>query len=309
MTVYAIENTLCPLNALPAVPQDSQSPRAPLAVSLTFEELARCPLATEEIRELLMRSRDGHFCKAELRRCGIVGAVSMPSKSGKHEPLCFSYFLRREFVLFCCDAGKIERILERLSLRQDWASPDSGELLCSVLFSLIDGDLLALEALDTRIEKLENAVLCGQIEAFNREMPALRKRLTALQRFYSQLIDAGQKLIESGERFLDADALMLMRLLCERCMRLREEAQALREYAMQVREEYQAQIDLKQNRVMQILTVVTVVFMPLTLIAGWFGMNLKMPEFEWDYGYPMVIGLSVVVVALCMLICKKKKFW
>ena len=92
-------------------------------------------------------------------------------------------------------------------------------------------------------------------------------------------------------------------------MRLREEAQALREYAMQVREEYQAQIDLKQNRVMQILTVVTVVFMPLTLIAGWFGMNLKMPEFEWDYGYPMVIGLSVVVVALCMLICKKKKFW
>lgn len=303
MTLYAIENTLRQLEGLP------QKPHAPLALSLTFDELASCPLVDDAVRPLLQRSREGRFCKAELHLCGIVGAVSMPPKSGEREPVRFSFLLRREFVLFLCDTSKIARVLEKLSLRRDWASPDSGELLCSVLFTLIDDDLILLEALDNRLERLENAVLSGKIDVFSHEMPALRKRLTALQRFYSQLIDVGQKLIETGERFLDADALLLLRLFVERCARLREEAQSLREYAMQVREEYQGQIDLRQNRVMQILTVVTVIFLPLTLIVGWFGMNLKMPEFEWDYGYPMVIGLSVAVVALCMWICKKKKFW
>ena len=84
----------------------------------------------------------------------------------------------------------------------------------------------------------------------------------------------------------------------------------LREYCLQVRELFQAQVDIRQNRIMQILTVVTTLCLPLSLVAGWYGMNfVGMPELGWKYGYPAVIAVSVLIVILCLWIMKKKKFW
>ena len=83
----------------------------------------------------------------------------------------------------------------------------------------------------------------------------------------------------------------------------------LREYASQVSSEYQAQVDLGQNRIMKLLTIVTTIFMPLSLIAGWYGMNfVGMPELTWKYGYPVVVVVSIVTVGISLWVCKKKKF-
>ena len=80
----------------------------------------------------------------------------------------------------------------------------------------------------------------------------------------------------------------------------------LLEYAQQVRDTYQAQVDAVQNKNMQFLTVVSTIFFPLTLITGWYGMNFQnMPELE--HGYPGVILLSLIVVAVCIIFFKKKK--
>ena len=103
---------------------------------------------------------------------------------------------------------------------------------------------------------------------------------------------------------------MLFRMFADRVIRLREESQLLREYCSQVQNLFQSEIDTKQNRIMQILTIVTTVFLPLSLLAGWYGMNFTgMPELNWKYGYPVIIAVSVIVVALSLWICRKKKFW
>ena len=83
----------------------------------------------------------------------------------------------------------------------------------------------------------------------------------------------------------------------------------LREYSLQISDAYQTQIDIRQNVVMKVLTVVTAIFLPLTLIAGWYGMNFDyMPELRWDYGYLYVFILSIMVVIGCLWIFKRKKF-
>ena len=92
----------------------------------------------------------------------------------------------------------------------------------------------------------------------------------------------------------------------ERFPRLKER---LREYAMQVSGEYQSQVDIAQNRVMQLLTIVTTIFLPLSLIVGWYGMNFDMPELSWEYGYPVVIVLAVVIVAVLIRYFKRKKWF
>ena len=84
----------------------------------------------------------------------------------------------------------------------------------------------------------------------------------------------------------------------------------LREYSGQISEIYQAQIDIYQNKVMKILTVVTTIFLPLSLLAGWYGMNFKnMPELEWPYSYPIAAAAGVIIIAVSLYILKKKKFW
>ena len=72
---------------------------------------------------------------------------------------------------------------------------------------------------------------------------------------------------------------------------------------------YQSRINIRQNKVMQFLTVITTIFMPLTLITGWYGMNFKnMPEIDWQYGYISVIGFSLLLIVVEYIIFKKKKW-
>ena len=84
----------------------------------------------------------------------------------------------------------------------------------------------------------------------------------------------------------------------------------MRKYAMEIWEIYQSQISIRQNDIMKILTIVTTIFLPLSLLAGWYGMNFEyMPELHWRYGYVGVIILSVGIVTFSMFLFRKKNYW
>ena len=84
---------------------------------------------------------------------------------------------------------------------------------------------------------------------------------------------------------------------------------SLSDYAAQIRDLNQTQIDIKQNRIMTVLTVITSIFMPLTLITGWYGMNfVYMPELQSPLAYPIVIAISILIFAGCLIFFKLKKW-
>ena len=97
-------------------------------------------------------------------------------------------------------------------------------------------------------------------------------------------------------------------MFSSRVDRLYDAATHLRDYTIQLNDLYQSQLDVKQNRIMTVLTVVTTIFMPLTLIVGWYGMNFKyMPELNSRYGYPVIILLSLIIVIGSLIFFKVKK--
>lgn len=101
----------------------------------------------------------------------------------------------------------------------------------------------------------------------------------------------------------------ILQTLLKKTVRLRDDVELLRGSVVHLQDAYQSFIDLKTNHTMQIFTVVSTIFFPLTLIVGWYGMNFKyMPELQWKYGYVFVIALSVIVVAVLAIIGKKKKW-
>ncbi len=68
-------------------------------------------------------------------------------------------------------------------------------------------------------------------------------------------------------------------------------------------------IDMRQNNINTVIGVVTSIFLPLNLIAGWYGMNFKyMPELQWKYSYYAVILVSITIVILLLLFFKKKRW-
>ena len=76
-----------------------------------------------------------------------------------------------------------------------------------------------------------------------------------------------------------------------------------------LREAYQSQLSIRQNDLMKVFTVVTAVFLPLTLLTGWYGMNfVSMPELRWRYGYPAVIVLGAAIVGGLLYWFKRKKW-
>ena len=95
-----------------------------------------------------------------------------------------------------------------------------------------------------------------------------------------------------------------------RVEQLQNHVHLLRENVLQIRELYQSMQDARQNKIMAVITIVTTIFLPLTLITGWYGMNfVYMPELQWRYGYFAVIMISLIIVIAEIIYFKKKKFF
>ena len=151
--------------------------------------------------------------------------------------------------------------------------------------------------------------LSGNCPNFNHHMMRLRKAVMLFSRYYSQLTDALRRLLENENGYFDRGSCSRLQICVDRLARLQGESRMLREYLMQVREVYQTQLDIRQNRIMKLLTVIATIFLPLTLLTGWYGMNFSsMPELHWQYGYLMVIGVSVLIVVGCIWLCKRNAF-
>jgi magnesium/cobalt transport protein CorA len=138
----------------------------------------------------------------------------------------------------------------------------------------------------------------------------LRNRMSRVKRYFNELVDVGEALQEDDGEILDEQCRRFMRRFTDKASRLAQTAQVLSDNLVYLREELSAALDYNMNRTMKILTVISAIFLPLTLIVGWYGMNFRnMPELEWEYGYIGVAVLCIAVVAVCVVFFKKKKYF
>ena len=290
----------------------SAGPESPTLTLLTSEELAHTQSlpGLESVLHHTPPARDARVCKAEVRGDCLCGTVFTPRRTKDGQPIAFGYLLTERHMVLCDDCGAVRAAVKRLSREKHWRENGPGRLFYELLELLIAKDHHHLEELEDRLSQLEDQVLAGTLDNFGSPITAARKEAMNWFRYYSQLSDMACELEEDESGFFTENERRLFHLVEKRLGRLRDEAQLLREYCLQVRELFQAQVDIRQNRIMKILTVVTTLCLPLSLVAGWYGMNFQgMPELGWKYGYPAVIVISLVIVILCLWIMKKKKFW
>ena len=219
------------------------------------------------------------FCKADVLRGTVAGTFAIPSKEDPSgDKQVFGYCLTREQLIFMDDSGYVRRLLDEMQEYQmtDVSSPSLQ--LFDVMEYLLKEDVIFLQQYDDSLTRLEEGLLKRETEEFDVRILAARKALSALSAYYEQLSDMGETLQQdAAERGNERDSL-LFGLFSDKAGRLYSTVQMMKEYSMQLREMHQTQVDIRQNEIMKFLTIVTTVFMPLSLIAGWYGMNfVSMP--------------------------------
>ncbi len=221
-------------------------------------------------------------------------------------------FLRKNLLLLVSvkdDDESISRAFEEAMRRINPTSASIERLICVFFDLILAQDGRDLESYDNQIAKMEAQIESGATgKSFNSEILSLRRRLLIIRNYYEQLLDIFDAMAENEMDIFVAKNLHFFRAMRDKIARLSANAQLLRESLVQVREAYMAALDYNANRIMKVFTVVTTVFMPLTLIVGWYGMNFKfMPELTSKYGYPAVIVLSVIVVIVSFVFFRRKK--
>lgn len=214
-------------------------------------------------------------------------------------------YLDHEDLFFLCDGpGGYKRVCELVTREET-----NERSLWNFFQNLLKNDMDNLEDLECEIADAEMAAMVSFHNNYIRKIIAYRKELLRLKRYYEQLDTILDNLILNENGMLTEDGLSHFRILAGRTSRYLTNVINLRDYVTQMREAYQAQIDIEQNNLMRLFTVVTAVFLPLTLMVGWYGMNFtNMPEMDWKYAYPVFIGVSVAICVLMLIYFKKKKW-
>jgi len=251
-----------------------------------------------------------HFCKLENRANYMYGTIRIPVRTEEEDHIAFAFYILENKIIFVDNSSKVQTTTEHLLKRKSNKVGSVHKYLYDFLTCLIEDDMLYLNAIEKEISILEEKILKGQTDHFNRYMMIHKKAISRLYRYYGELTDMGEELCENEKEFFHNLDVMAFDVFAGRANRLQNETQILREYAMQVQDIYQAEIGIRQNDIMKVLTIVTTIFFPLSLITGWYGMNFyNMPELQWKYGYMVIIVISIVVVVISLWFFKKKKFW
>lgn len=267
---------------------------------LTQEELPRCP-GLPHRRALAAALENIRYCRAAAYRDCVQGTIRLPTGG---LPLRFCFCLN-DTELYLIPAPESPAPLTPALPAAAPATP-AGVLL-ALLEQHMGADALVLQTLEKRLNALEEALAAGHIRGFESTVMAERRTLAALHGAYAQLVLLGDELQADAPRMLNRAERAAWQRATTRAARLRDEAETLREYILQLWQVYQSRIELEQNRVVTMLTVVTTLFLPLSLIVGWYGMNfdgMLAPNVPW--GYPTVGAVCALVLGAGLLFFRRK---
>jgi magnesium transporter len=188
-------------------------------------------------------------------------------------------------------------------------------LAYSLLDAIIDGFFPVLEDYGERIEELEEEVVANPTRQTLDKIYQLRRELLALRRAIWPQRDAINTLIRDGSDLISDEVRIYLRDCYDHAVQVMDMVETYRELASGLMDVYMSSVSNKMNEIMKLLTVISSIFIPLTFVAGIYGMNFNtekspwnMPELNWYWGYPLCLGL-MGAIALGLIIFFWKRGW
>ena len=182
-------------------------------------------------------------------------------------------------------------------------------LMYRLIDIVVDNYYVIIDNIGEQIEKLEDNLEENSTENTFRKIQSLRKELINLRKAVNPLREALGTIVKGETSFVEEENLRYYRDAYDNAIHVMDTLDSYKDLLSSIMDMHINSINAKTNKVMKLLTVITTIFIPLTFIAGIYGMNFEhMPELKWIYGYPFVLG-TMGVLLIGMIFYFKRKDW
>lgn len=182
-------------------------------------------------------------------------------------------------------------------------------LLYALVDNIVDNYFIVLERLGDQLESFEAASGAEDDGALLHGVQELKRELGRMRRVVWPVRDSIGALARSDSIQMDVSLSPYLRDLYENTVQAIEALESYREHTASIIELHLSEVNTNMSRIMKVLTILSAIFIPITFIAGVYGMNFAhMPELEAPWGYPAALGLMAVVVIAELIYFKVKKW-
>lgn len=182
-------------------------------------------------------------------------------------------------------------------------------LAYALMDAVIDNYFDVLEDIGEEIEELEDEVVHSPSPRTLHTVHRLKRELIFLRRAVWPMREIASSLLRDESELVSNETRIYLRDLYDHSVHVMDTVETLRDIVAGMLDVYLSSVSNKLNEVMKVLTVMSSVFIPLTFVAGVYGMNFQfMPELQWRYGYPTVMG-GMALVAVGLLLAFRRRGW
>lgn len=223
-----------------------------------------------------------------------------------------SVFCGQHYVLsFQEDARDIfGAVRERIGNDQSRVRRHRADYLCYALIdNIVDNYFVTLDAMAEQIELLEEEINNNPSPGTKNRIHSMKRTVIDVRKGIAPLREAIAGMLRAETKFIEASLRPYLQDLYDHVLYSLDMADSYRDILSGLQDLYLAEISFRTNKVMQSLTIVATIFIPLTFLAGVYGMNFdNMPELHWKYSYFVVVGI-MASVALLLLFVFKRRGW
>lgn len=257
----------------------------------------------------------GHQPKSEIYDDYLFFIIKMINYDEKEKRLDYeqvSMILGENFLIsFQEKAGDlfnpVRQRIETTKGRLRKQGPDY--LLYALLDVIVDNYYLVLEKLATDIEDLEARALTEPVRELVHEIQRLKSEVVLLRKSVWPLREAVDDLMVEDSNLVSAFTQPYLHDLYDHTIHVIDTIETFRDMISGLMDVYLSSLSIRMNDIMKVLTIIATIFIPLTFIAGIYGMNFEnMPELKWSFGYQM-IWLIMILTSGALLLYFKKKGW
>lgn len=182
-------------------------------------------------------------------------------------------------------------------------------LLYALVDAVVDNYFVILEKIGDELENIEEEILIGQSDSVMKELYILKRNVVMLRKTIWPLREVIGFLERTDVRMVKDETKIYYRDLYDHTIQVIDNIESLRDLIAGMVDIYLTTISNRMNSVMKVLTIIATIFIPLTFIAGVYGMNFDfMPELHWRFGYPLILGIMLVIGVFMLYLFKRKKW-
>ena len=182
-------------------------------------------------------------------------------------------------------------------------------LLYALMDAIVDNYFLIMETIGEKIETIEQAMMENPDSVLLNELYRMKRELLYIRKSTWPLREAVSGLERGESTLLRKKTAPFIRDLYDHTIQVIDTVETFRDMLSGVQDLYLSSMGQKTNQVMQVLTIIATIFIPLTFVAGIYGMNFEhMPELAWKYSYPAVWAL-MILIGVGMLFYFRRKKW